>query len=95
MPVDAERFSAAELRGVSAPGIQAFVSIADLWDIGETMRRMMLGCPHGLTYREWTRAARDGDALPLSVALLTRISAVLGIHEALGILFADEEGGRA
>ena len=95
MPVDAERFSTAELRVLSAPGVRAFVSIADLWDIDETVRRRMLGCPHGLTYCEWTRTARDGDALTLDVALLTRISAVLGIHEALGVLFADKEGGRA
>ena len=75
--------------------MRAFVAIADLWGIDETVRRRLLGCSEVPTYADWTRTARDGGDLVLDVAVLTRISAMLGIHEALGVLFAGEEGGRA
>jgi hypothetical protein len=39
------------------------------------------------------RAARDGDDLTLPTDTLLRISAVLGIHKALRILFASDQDG--
>ena len=92
---DAESQSSPESRRLSGPGMRAFVAVADLWGIDETVRRRILGCPEVPTYADWTPTARDGGDLVLDVAVLTRISAVLGIHKALGILFADEEGGLA
>ncbi|MGO8242018.1 hypothetical protein ACC806_38530, partial [Rhizobium ruizarguesonis] len=48
-----------------------------------------------LTYHNWAKQAREHGAFTLDVDTLTRISAVLGIHQALGVLFSDERAGVA
>lgn len=53
----------------------------------------MLGYPSRSTYCDWCRQVHEHGALTLSVDVLTRISAVLGIHRALRILFATEQLG--
>lgn len=53
----------------------------------------MLGMPSRSTYQNWVRAAREHRDVTLDVDVLTRISAVLGIHQALGILYAKEREG--
>ena len=75
---------------VSGPGLRALAAVADLWALDEDRRRGVLGHPDPSTYRAWTRTASTHRALALAPDVLTRVSAVLGIHRALGILFAEQ-----
>ena len=49
--------------------------------------------PGPLQYHNWIRIAREHGELTLGVDVLLRLSAVLGIHQALGILFQTEGEG--
>jgi hypothetical protein len=93
--LDPSRFAPANRRRLSAPGFRTFLAIADLWGLKEEERRLVLGLPSRSTYHNWARMAREHRDFTLDVDVLTRISAVLGIHQALGILFADESEGVA
>lgn len=84
------RFAPANRRRLSAPALRTFLAIADLWGLNETERRMILGLPSRSTYHGWVKLARGHGEVTLDVDVLTRISAVLGIHQALGILFETE-----
>ena len=93
--LDIERFSPLNRRRLSAPGLRSFLAIADLWGLNETERRLVLGFPSRSTYQNWVKVAREHQDLTLDVDILTRISAVLGIHQALGVLNATEQAGVA
>lgn len=96
MPIlDAGRLAPANRRRLSAPAIRTFAAIADLWGLDEEQRRMVLGLPSRSTYHRWCKVAREHGELTLDIDVLTRISAMLGIHQALGILFDDEQTGIA
>jgi hypothetical protein len=88
--LDASRFTATNRRRLSAPGLRTFLAIADLWRLTETERLLVLGLPSRSTYYGWVRAAREHRDVTLDVDVLTRISAILGIHQALGVLQAGE-----
>ena len=85
-----DRFSSANRRRLSAPGLRTFLTIADLWGLDEEQRLLVLGYPGRSTYHRWAKIARKHGDLTLDVDTLVRISAVLGIHQALGGLYADE-----
>lgn len=85
------RFSSADRRRLSGPGLRSFVAIADRWGLGEAERMRILGLPGRSTYFGWLAKARAGAPLALPLDTLLRISAVLGIHKALRILFARDE----
>ncbi len=89
-PLDPSRFAPANRRRLSGPGMRGFVGIADLWGLTEEERLLVLGLPSRSTYYGWVKAAREGSALTLPADTLLRISAVLGIHKALRILFATD-----
>ena len=92
--VDAGRFSTENRRKLSGPGFRAFLAVADLWGLSEPERLMVLGLPARSTYFEWVSKVQAGRDLTLSVDALLRVSAVLGVHKALRILFGgskDEE----
>jgi len=91
--LDIARFAPANRRRLSAPAFRTFLAIADLWGLNEEQRRLILGFPSRSTFHNWARQAREHGAFTLDVDVLTRISAVLGIHQALGILFDDEREG--
>lgn len=93
--LDLSRFAPANRRRLSAPGLRTFLAIADLWGLNEEQRRLILGYPSRSTYHSWCKQAREHGSFMLDVDVLTRISAVLGIHQALGVLFADEHDGVA
>ena len=95
MTTDAEQLATASRCRLSAPGIRTFIAITDLWEIDDAARRRVLGSPTVSTYQGWIRTAREQGDLILDVDVLTRISAVLGIHAALGILYPDEKAGIA
>jgi hypothetical protein len=72
---------------VSGPGLRAFRVIADRWGLDEAQRRTLLGEPPRSTYHAWMKKAADGAGPTLPLDTLLRISAVLGVHKALTILF--------
>src|ERR1700743_229283 len=81
----AARFAPANRRRLSAPAMRTFLAIADLWGLSEVERRLVLGFPSRSTFHNWAKQAREHGQFTLDVDVLTRISAVLGIHQALGI----------
>jgi len=91
--IDVARFAPANRRRLSPPALRTFLAIADLWGLTEEQRRLMLGYPSRSTYHNWCKQAREHGAFTLDVDVLMRISAMLGIHQALGILFAEERLG--
>jgi Protein of unknown function (DUF2384) len=91
--LDNSRFAPANRRRLSAPALRTFLAIADLWGLTEEQRRLALGYPSRSTYHSWCKQAREHGAFTLDVDVLTRISAVLGIHQGLGILFPTEQLG--
>ena len=68
-------------------------SFRDLWGLTEEQRLLVLGYPSRSTYHNWCKQAREHGAFTLDVDVLARISAVLGIHQALGVLFPTERLG--
>jgi uncharacterized protein (DUF2384 family) len=91
--LDADRFAPANRRRLSAPALRTFLAIADLWGLSERERLLTLGFPSRSTYHNWCRQARAHGSFTLDVDALTRISTVLGIHQALVILFPSEQQG--
>jgi antitoxin Xre/MbcA/ParS-like protein len=91
--LDSSRFAPANRRRLSAPALRTFLAIADLWGLTEEQRLLVLGYPARSTYHNWCKQARQHGAFTLDVDVLTRISAVFGIHQALGILFPGEKLG--
>src|SRR5882757_4309487 len=83
--LDSSRFAQANRRRLSAPVLRTFLAIADLWGLTEEQRLLVLGCPARSTYHSWCKRVREHDAITLDVDVLMRISAVLGIHQALGV----------
>lgn len=93
--LEPSRFAAANRRRLSAPALRTFLAIADLWKLGEEERRLVLGYPSRSTFHNWAKLAREHGEFTLDVDTLTRLSAVLGIHQALGVLFETEAEGIA
>jgi hypothetical protein len=91
--LDNSRFLPANRRRLSAPALRTFLAIADLWGLTEEQRLLILGYPSRSTYHNWCKQAREHGAFTLDVDVLTRISAVFGIHQGLGILFPTEQDG--
>jgi hypothetical protein len=85
----------ANRRRLSAPGLRTFLTIADLWGLNEEQRLLILGLPSRSTYYNWLRAVREHRDITLDVDVLMRISAVLGVHQALGVLYEREADGIA
>lgn len=93
--LDPGRFAPANRRRLSAPGLRTFLAIADLWRLTEEERLLILGLPSRSTFYNWVRAVREHRDITLDVDVLIRISAVLGIHQALGVLHGSEHDGAA
>ncbi len=89
------RFAPANRRRLSGSAFRTFLAIADLWKLSEEQRRLILGYPSRSTYHNWAKLAREHGAFTLDVDVLVRISAIFGIHQALGILHASEAEGIA
>lgn len=88
--VDASHFAPANRRRLSGPAMRTFVNIADKWQLSESERLMVLGLPGRSTYFGWVSKARASEDLTLPVDALLRISAVLGVHKSLSILFGTD-----
>lgn len=91
--IDVGAFGGADRRRVSGPGFRTFLKIMEQWGLSEEQRLRILGRPSRSTYHLWVSKARAGAGLALPLDTLVRISAVLGIYEAMQILFRSEGEG--
>lgn len=91
--LDQLRYEPANRRRLSAPGMRTFLAVADLWALTERERLRILGYPPRSTYHKWAKQAREHVEFTLDADVLTRISAVLGIYQALRVLFETEQDG--
>lgn len=71
-PTDEERVRS------SGPAMRVFDNLMRRWRISERMKLQLLGCSER-DFRYWVRDARRHRPLVLDVAVLMRISAVLGV----------------
>ncbi len=71
-------------RNFGDAGLRTYLQIANAWKLSETEQRRLLGDPSPATLTRWKR-----DPANLSRDALERISYVLGIFGALGILFPE------
>lgn len=85
-----DRFAPSKRRHLSAPGLRTFLIIADRWGWTAAKRLLVLGSPSRSTYFGWAAKVRAGQDLTLPVDVPLRVSAILGIHKALMILFGSE-----
>jgi hypothetical protein len=93
--LEAGRFDPRERERLGGPGLRSFAAIAERWQLSEAQRLSVLGFPGRSTYHQWLAKGRSGNKVLLPVDTLLRISAVLGIHKDLRILFGREEDERA
>ena len=87
--------SPANRRRLSGPGLRTFIAIADLWRLNQEERLIVLGGPSPAAYSKWCEHAAQHSDITLDADVLMRISAVIGIHMALNILYEDEQDGVA
>ena len=86
-----ERFEPKAREKLGAPALRTFAAIAEGWGLSEAQRLSVLGFPGRSTYHYWLAKARDRKLVLLPVDTLLRLSAVLGIHKDLRILFGRPE----
>jgi len=86
-----ERFEPKARARLGGPALRAFAAIAEGWKLSESQRLSILGFPGRSTYHYWLAKARNQKEVLLPVDTLLRLSAVLGIHKNLRILFARPE----
>jgi hypothetical protein len=86
----ADCFLPANCRRLSAPALRTFLNIADLWRLHEREQIQILGNPLRSTFYNWAKQVRQHQDIVLEADTLIRISAVLGIHQGLSLLFANE-----
>ena len=86
-----ERFEPKVRGRLGAPALRTFSAISEIWGLSEAQRLSVLGFPGRSTYHYWLAKARDQKRVLLPVDTLLRLSAVLGIHKDLRILFGRSE----
>ena len=72
---------------MSAPALRTFFAIADRWNLNTAERQRLLG----LKASSYFKYRRNPESARLSRDTLERISYVLGIYKALGILLPRKE----
>ena len=89
--LSSDRFAPRARERLGAPALRTFAAISARWGLSEAQRLSILGFPGRSTYHYWLAKARGHKRVLLPVDTLLRISAVLGIHKDLRILFARQE----
>ena len=79
------RHDPAVRKRMSAPAVRTFFNIARAWGLSVAEQRALLGWPAASTYHKY----KAGDVGALAYDTLTRISLVLGIYQALQILYPE------
>ena len=72
-------------RAAERPGLRAFFNVMARWQVKDDDARLLLG---GVTNGPYYEMKRQPDRL-LDVDRLTRVSLVIGIFKALGMLYSD------
>lgn len=67
--------------------LSTFFNITDAWGVKTEEQRILLGSPATSTLFKW----KKGDVSKISLDTLERISYIMGIYKALGILFPTRE----
>lgn len=75
---------------MSSVGLKAFGRIADAWGLTDDEARVLLGGRH---HKDWS-AEGGATGTVVDDATLERISLILGIYAALGVLVGDHDGMR-
>ena len=78
---------------VQALDMTLYLRIADEWCLTEHERLIILGAPARSTYYKWVASANAGREILLSLDILARISATLGIYKSLKIIFERDDDG--
>jgi len=86
-----QRFEPKARARLGGPALRTFATIAEAWKLSESQRLSILGFPGRSTYHYWLTKALGQKEVLLSVDTLLRLSAVLGIHKNLRILFGRPE----
>jgi Protein of unknown function (DUF2384) len=93
--LSAARFDPKARARLGGPALRTFAVLAEAWKLSESQRLSILGFPGRSTFHLWLAKARGQQEVLLPVDTLLRLSAVLGIHKALRILFARSEDEQA
>lgn len=72
---------------IEKAGVKAVLNLFKKWELSDTDACILLGGISSATYSRWKR----GDIGKVKVDLRSRLSALLGIHKALSIIFTDSE----
>ena len=91
--VSPKTFHAESRSRLGGPGLRTFQNIATLWQLSEKERLLALGSPARSTYHSWVSKAQANGIISLPLDTLLRISAMLGIHKNLRVLFGDSGRG--
>lgn len=67
--------------------LSTFFNITQAWGVKADEQRVLLGSPASSTLFKW----KKGEVSKINVDTLERISYILGIYKALGILFTTRE----
>jgi hypothetical protein len=87
-PVEPDRRRDPKLRRqMSGPALRTFFNVAAAWKLSNDEQRALLGWPPESTFYKY----KAGDSGTLSYDALIRISLVLGIYKALGILYPERD----
>lgn len=78
---------------VSAAVLRSFLNIADRWELSSSERLELLQCD-ARQYGEWSTVARSNGPLVLEIAVLLRISALLGVFKDAQQLYGSSEKER-
>ena len=85
VPAPADLTARSARERLSAPALKAFFNIMARWQVRDEDARALLG---GVTNGPYYEMKRQPDRL-LDVDRLTRVSLVIGIFKALGMLYSD------
>lgn len=90
-----DAFSPENRSRLSGPALRTFLNIAALWQLKEREKLAILGNHPRSTFHKWVADAQAGRSLRLPFDTLIRLSAVLGIHKALQIVYLTPQEGVA
>ena len=76
---------------IGRAGFQAFLNIAQKWQLKVEQQKILLGGIPSSTYHKWKHQVETFKDFTLSKDILERISYILGIYKALHILLPNEE----
>lgn len=87
VPVEPQTFSSEDDRArLSAAALTAFISLSEIWKLTQVEAAALMA----VSVSTWERMKRGQGQLALNQDQLTRVSALVGVHKGLKLLFADD-----